>query len=206
MLSFFFSLLIVRKQYHYCYSSLFVQSTLFIPTLDTTTKFVIMTILLSRNLRLSGNNKSQIMQEYCIWYFKETYVLDLSESPHKYPKHMFYEKIWIKQGLPHISFCLLRILLVQQQIHYIGNIFENKFCHCNEGCLYVCDCSFLVSYADSASRRMWVVIVVSPEYFYLCGLCHANMDYPDQTAHPLRMKTSCLAIRTTEPHNSVSEN
>ena len=43
-----------------------IQATLFIPTLDTTTKFVIMTIWLSRNLRLKGNNKSQTMEEYCI--------------------------------------------------------------------------------------------------------------------------------------------
>ena len=33
-----------------------MQSTLFIPTLDSTTKFVIMTILLPRNLRERGNN------------------------------------------------------------------------------------------------------------------------------------------------------
>ena len=40
-------------------------------------KFVIMTIWLSQNLRLRGNNLSQIMQEYCIWYFTETYILDI---------------------------------------------------------------------------------------------------------------------------------
>ena len=32
-----------------------IRATLFIPTLDTTTKFVILTIWLSRNLRLRGN-------------------------------------------------------------------------------------------------------------------------------------------------------
>ena len=57
-----------------------------------------------------------------------TYVLE--ESPqwgnsNKYPKHMFYEEIIIKQGLYYISFCPLRILL-QQQIHFNGNIFGNK--------------------------------------------------------------------------------
>ena len=40
------------------------QTTLFIPTLDTT-KFVIMTIWLWRNFRLGGNNEAQIMREYC---------------------------------------------------------------------------------------------------------------------------------------------
>ena len=43
-----------------------LQTTLFVPTLDTATQFVVMTICLSRNLHLRGNNKSQIMQEYCI--------------------------------------------------------------------------------------------------------------------------------------------
>ena len=33
----------------------------------------------------------------------------------------------------------------------------------------------------------------------------ADREYPDQTAHPRRMKTSSLVIRTTEPHNSISE-
>ena len=54
-----------------------VPTTLFKPTLDTTTKFIIMIIWLSKNLCLRGNNMSQIMQEYCIQYFKETYVLDI---------------------------------------------------------------------------------------------------------------------------------
>ena len=36
-----------------------------------------MTIWLSQNFRLRGNNKSQIMQEYCIYYLKEIYVLDI---------------------------------------------------------------------------------------------------------------------------------
>ena len=39
----------------YTHSFTYVQTTLIIPTLDTTTKFVIMTIWLSQNLRLRGN-------------------------------------------------------------------------------------------------------------------------------------------------------
>ena len=41
------------------------------------TKFDIMTTWLSRNIRSRDNNLSQIMQEYCIWYFIETYILDI---------------------------------------------------------------------------------------------------------------------------------
>ena len=33
-----------------------------------------------------------------------------SGNSNKYPKHMFYEEIRIKQGLPYISFCPLKIL------------------------------------------------------------------------------------------------
>ena len=56
-------------------------------------------------------------------------------NSNKYPKHMFYEKIRIKQGL------FLHIILsikdsLQQQIHFSGNIFGNKCCRCNEGSLY----------------------------------------------------------------------
>ena len=43
-----------------------IQWTLFIPTLDTTTKFVIMTIWLSRNLSSIGDSEWENMQEYCI--------------------------------------------------------------------------------------------------------------------------------------------
>ena len=36
-----------------------------------------MTIWLSQNFCLKGNSYSQIMQEYCIQYLKEIYVLDI---------------------------------------------------------------------------------------------------------------------------------
>ena len=53
----------------------------------------------------------------------------------KYPKHMFYEEIRIKQGL------FLPVILsikdsLQRQINYNGNVFGNKCCRCNEGSLY----------------------------------------------------------------------
>ena len=55
------------------------------------------------------------MQEYCL---KPSYSICfeyLLESPHlgdsnKYPKHMFYGEIRIKQGLLYILFCPLKIL------------------------------------------------------------------------------------------------
>ena len=64
-------------------------------------------------------------------------------SPHqgdsnKYSKHTFYEELRIKQHFLHIILLLNNSL--QQKIHFNGNIFENKCCHCNEASLY-----FLVS-------------------------------------------------------------
>ena len=55
------------------------------------------------------------MQEYCIKTSSNICFGYLLESPHrgdsnKYPKHMFYEEIRIKQGLSYISFCPLRDL------------------------------------------------------------------------------------------------
>ena len=55
------------------------------------------------------------MQEYCIKTSSNICFGYLLESPHwgdssKYPKHMFYEELRIKQGLSYISFCPLRIL------------------------------------------------------------------------------------------------
>ena len=76
------------------------------------------------------------MQEYCIKTSSNIYFGYLLESPqrgdsNKYPKHMFYEKIRMKQGLSYISFCPLRILYKSN-----GNIFWKKCCLCNEGSLY----------------------------------------------------------------------
>ena len=55
------------------------------------------------------------MQEYCIKISSDICFEYLLELPHwgdsnKYPKHMFYEEIRIKQGLLYISFCTLKIL------------------------------------------------------------------------------------------------
>ena len=47
------------------------------------------------------------MQEY---FIQATYVLDIWGDSNKYPKHMFYEEIRIKQGFSYISFYPLRIL------------------------------------------------------------------------------------------------
>ena len=99
----------------YLYTINLIQSTLFIPTLDTTTKFVIMTIWMSRNLCSRGDCKWEIMQAYYITTSSNICLGYLLESPHwgdsnKYPKHMFYEEIRIKQNLSYISFCPFRIL------------------------------------------------------------------------------------------------
>ena len=55
------------------------------------------------------------MQKHCIKSSSNLCFGYLLESPqrgdsNKYPKHMFYEEIRIKQGLSNILFCPLRIL------------------------------------------------------------------------------------------------
>ena len=118
-----------------------LQSTLFIQTFDTTTKFVIMTIWMSRHIRSVGDGEGEIMQKHCIKSSSNICFGYLLESPqrgdsNKYPKHMFYEEIRIKQGLfIHIILSIKNSL--QQQIHYNGNIFWNKCYRCNEGSLYI---------------------------------------------------------------------
>ena len=92
-----------------------VQSTLLIPTLDTMTKFIIMTIWMSQNLSSRGDSKREIMQEHCIKTSSDICFGYLLELPHwgdsnKYPRHTLYEKIRTKQGLSYFSFCQLRIL------------------------------------------------------------------------------------------------
>ena len=93
-----------------------LQSNLFIPTLVTTTKFVILTIWLVRKPSLK---KWHLIRNYAGTLLFNTssniYFGYLLESPHrgdsnKYPKHTFYEEIRIKHGMCCISFCSLRIL------------------------------------------------------------------------------------------------
>ena len=57
------------------------------------------------------------MQKHCIISSSNIhvcfeYLLELPRrgDSNKYPKHMFYEEIRIKQGVSYISFCPLRIL------------------------------------------------------------------------------------------------
>ena len=61
---------------------LVVQSTLVTPTLVRTTKFAVMTIWMSRNLRLSGDSQWEIMKEYCIKISSYICFEYLLESPH----------------------------------------------------------------------------------------------------------------------------
>ena len=82
------------------------------------------------------------MQKHCIKSSSNIcfgYLLELPQrgNSNKYPKHMFYEEIRLKQDL------LIHIILsikdsLQQQSHYNDNIFGNKCCRCNEGSLQFC--------------------------------------------------------------------
>ena len=84
------------------------------------------------------------MQKHCIISSSNICFGYLLESPqrgdsNKYPKHMFYEEIRIKQGLfLHIIMSIKDSL--EQQIHYNDNIFGTKCCCCNEGSLYIPIC------------------------------------------------------------------
>ena len=49
---------------------------------------------------------------------------------------MFYEEIRTKQDLSYMSLCSLSILY-NSKIHFNGNIFGNKCCHCHKGLLYM---------------------------------------------------------------------
>ena len=72
------------------------------------------------NLVLIGQAASEemsieIMQKHCIKSSSNICFGYMLESPkrgnsNKYPKHMFYEEIRIKQGLFYLSFCPLKIL------------------------------------------------------------------------------------------------
>ena len=105
------------------------------------------------------------MQEYCIKFSSNICFGYLLESPHwgdsnKYPKHMFYDEIQIKQGLSYISVCSLKSL--QQQIHFNGNIFENKCCRCKEGLLQILNEAEIMSYLCSADIRVSSKIACAP--------------------------------------------
>ena len=107
-----------------------IQTTLFTQTLNTTTKFVIMTICLSRNLRLCVTISHKLCKNIVFNTLKKHQWGDSN----KYPKHTFYEEIRIKQYILHIS--LLIKHSVEHRIHFNGNVFWNKCCRCNEGSLY----------------------------------------------------------------------
>ena len=85
------------------------------------------------------------MQKHCIKSSSNMFwilvrIASGSGDSHKYPKHMVYEEIRIKQGLPYISFCPLNILyyskfiimatslgtnaVVVMGVHYQSNIFS----------------------------------------------------------------------------------
>ena len=105
-----------------------------------------MTTWLWWNRRLRGNK--QLVTNYTrILYLillRNRCFGHLLELPHrgnsnKYPKHMFCEETRTKQDLSYISICSFSILSIQQQTHFNGNVFGNKYCHYNEDSLYFLD-------------------------------------------------------------------
>ena len=88
------------------------------------------------------------MQEYFILYFEERYVLafyqnHLTGDSNKYPKHIFYEEIRVKQGLPYILFCPLRILCNSKFILMETSLETNAAIlmrvHCNINMIHLID-------------------------------------------------------------------
>ena len=111
----------------------FIQSTLVTPTLVRTTNFVIMTIWMSRNLRLRGDSLWEIRQEYCIKTssnicFGYLQFLKISKT------YVLWENKNKTKSFLHIILSIKESL--QQQIHFNNNIFGNKCHRCNEGSLY----------------------------------------------------------------------
>ena len=116
-----------------------LQSTLFIPTLDTTTEFVIITISLSQNRHLRGNSHktcknivSNTLKKHMFWICVR---IDSGGDSNKYQKHMFCEEI--RTNNTFLTYHSVHWGFFAKQIHYNGNTFGNKFCRCNEGSLYV---------------------------------------------------------------------
>ena len=97
-------------------SMILIQSTLFIPTLNTTTKFVILTIWLARKPSLK---RWQLVRNYAETLLFKTssnscfgYLLALPHwgNSNKYPKNTVYEEIRIKHDMYCILFCSWRLL------------------------------------------------------------------------------------------------
>ena len=110
-----------------CEKRICKQTTLFIPTLNTTIKFVIMTIWLSRSLRLRGNSHKlsknivfNTLTKHMFWIF----VRPWGDS-NKYPKHKFFEEIWTNQNLSCISICSLSILYNSKFILMAASLVTN---------------------------------------------------------------------------------
>ena len=82
------------------------------------------------------------MQKHCIKSSSNICFGYLLESPqrgnsNKYPKHMFYEEIRIKQGLSYIIFSPLRILYNSKFIIMAIFLGTNAVFVLNEGSLYL---------------------------------------------------------------------
>ena len=122
------------------------------------------------------------MQKHCIKSSSNICFGYLLESPqrgdsNKYPKHMFYEKIRIKQGLSYISFCPLRILYNSKFIimkTFLGtNAVVVKRVHCNTIKHFFpnafCTISFTTLLANSGDAKLDYIFLIFffAEFFFV---------------------------------------
>ena len=105
-----------------------LQSTRIIPTLDTTTKYVIQTTWLAQKTSLK---RWQLIRNYAVALLFNTssnihfgYLLESPQwgNSNKYPKHMVYKEI--KLNMAFVAYHYTHSL--QQQIHFNSNIFGNN--------------------------------------------------------------------------------
>ena len=74
-------------------------------------------------------------QEYCILYFKETYVLDICKNRLSEVILTYIQNLCSLKNKNKII-PLLHVTLLRQQIHFDGNVFGNKCCRSDKGSLY----------------------------------------------------------------------
>ena len=138
------------------------------------------------------------MQEYCIKTSSNICFGYLLESPqwgdsNKYPK---YNVLW---GSKHKTRHFLHTCIIlsirdslQQQIHFIGNIFWNKCYRCIEGSLY--------SVQNHNWRRLNILACFKPLFAreQLSGLavCYPSHKSPAEKGSTLKGKTGLLLKRS----------
>ena len=143
-------------------SILFVQTTLFIPTFATTTKFFIMITSLkiwqwNRNARILY----LVLQETCFGLFVR--IAPLSDS-NKRPKHVLYV-LWRNKNItrPFLHIIPLDKNTLQKLLHFNDAIFvnTNAICHCNEGALKIYQTVMKHDISqDRVSRLNWCLPII----------------------------------------------